>query len=445
MKRIAIILKDAFGVIGIAFILGTTFFAATNAAAQEDLYEIEQQTDTPFNMLYISEGWDAHLIQAPAGSPTTVVLRTRCAEFFEEGNEPDIVEVKKLDKKSSWLHLNRNSIMPHTTVVEIHTAQPIGKIHLYKGSRLTIEQYDFDSIDLDIDADTDAMLFIDTMHNLGSTSISLNDATLDLRRSHVQNIFIYAHGHSTVNKGKLLAKNQYLRLSDNTICNVTESDSATHLYVTRAHWLNKADKLTSLSLTMGFDLGYPIIVDGSRQGSPYNTNLAPGIVISLSTNSIPISKHWGWGFGLTGAFHIKYLDNVVRAADKKHLVLDASHGATPPRQEISYWTLGLPVSIFYTLPKDYRPWFRGFHASLTPMLNFKQTLNSQTLNEHNRWTYSRDKGLDLLNRFNLRASVGVDMGFFGIKTIEFFIDLLPSYKPTAEAPQMRMLGLMYHF
>ena len=447
MKRIAHTLKDASSIIGIAVIIGTTVFAASKASAQEDIYQIEQQIDETFSKLHleIDDGWDVRLIQAPKGSATTVVISTRCAEFFEEGTEPSIVTVRKPFKKLGEMLIEKNTSMPRSTIVEIHTSQPINHIKMYKNARLTIEQYDFDSVDLDIDADSGATLVVDTMHNLGETSISLHDATLDLRRFKGHNLFIRGHGNSTVNKGKLWASNQWIHLGEKAVSNVTATDSATHLYVDRKRWRDRTDNLTSLTLDFGFDTRFPIAgTDGVRQGSPYNTYIDLGINLRMRTNDIPLGGRWSWNIGLVGTYHMMLLDNVVKPSGTDKLVLDASHGATPPRQQLLYWDLGIPVSIKYTLPKEYHPWFYGFHATLTPMVNFKQTLGTQTLGSNHRWTRTEDKHLDLLNRFNLRASIGVDTHILGLRSVDFFIDLLPTYKPTADAPQVRMMGLIYH-
>ena len=444
MKRIVNIVKNVLGIAAIAAIFGITAFSAATASAQ-DIYEIEQTFDQPFNMFYIGQGWDARLIQAPAGSPTTVVLRTRCAEFFEDGNEPNIVEVKKLDKKNSWLHLNRNTIMPRTTVVEIHTAQPIDEIHLYRDARLTIEQYDFDSVDLDIDADTGALLVIDTMSCRNKVRISLHNATLDLRHGHISGLSIYAHGNSIVNKGKLWACDQRLYLSDSAVSNVTATDSASHLYVDRKRWLNKSDRFTQLSLSFGLDFSMPIAgTDGARYGSPYNTNLDFGAFWQFTTNAIPLGGRWSLTPGIQFGYHAYLLDNIVKA-EGNHLVLDDSYGANAPRQMFDYFVIGLPVSVNYSFNKSWHAFSQGFFFKLTPMLNSKQILYTQSLNEHNHWTRREDRGLDVLNRFNLRAAVGLHTGLLGIRNIEFFIDLLPSYKASAGAPQTRMMGLVYHF
>ena len=444
MKRTIHILKDATGFLGTAFILGLALFMTCRASAQ-DIYEIEQTFDQLFKSLEIDKGWDARLIQAPKGSPTTVVLRTRCAEFFEEGNEPNIIKAKNFGKMSGHLWLNENTSMPRSTVVEIHTAQPINNIHLYKGARLTIEQYDFDSVDLEISADTGALLVIDSMHNLGKTSINLYNATLDLRHGKVNSLSIWAHGNSVVKKGKLWSVNQRLYLSNDAVSNVTATDSANHLYVDRKRWLNNTDKFRSLNLNFGFNLSEPIMnTDGARHGSPYNTNFELGYFIHFQTNDIPIKGRWHWNLGYQFGGQMKLLDNVVQA-DGKRLVLDDSYGATPPRQYLTHEYMGLPVSIKYIFDKRYNIFFKSAYASLMPMINFNQTLTTNTLNEHNHWTRKEDKGLDMLNRFNVRASIGLNAVLGGLGGIEFFIDLLPTYKASAGAPQTRMMGLVYHF
>lgn len=445
MKRITSILKDTFGFIGAAAILGLTILMTTRASAQ-DIYEIEQTFDQPFNMLHINKGWDVRLFQAPTGSPTTVVLQTRCAEFFEEGNEPQIIEMKKFDKKDSWLYLNSNTSMPRSTVVEIHTAQPIDEIHLYNDARLTIVHYDFDSVRLDIDLDTGALLVIDTLHNLGKTHISLHDATLDLRHVNANAINIWAHGNSVVNKGKQWSINQgRLYLSDSAVSNITATDSANHLYVDHKRWLNKTDKFRSLSLTFGLDVSSALQgTDDARYGSPYNTLGEFGLYEQLSTNAIPLGGRWSWHPGLELAYHVRLLDNTVKA-EAGHLVLEDSHGALAPRQHLDYTSIGLPIALNYTFDKKWHNFSNGFYFKLTPMVNFNQELVTQTLNEHNHWVTRHDKDLDMLNRFNLRAAIGLNLGMLGFHSIEFFMDMLPTYKASAEAPQTRTFGLVYHF
>lgn len=445
MKRIANTFKGTAFLISLATIVGLTTIASTTASAQ-DIYQIEQQTDAYFKTLIIDEGWDVRLIQAPAGSLTTIVLSTSCPEYYEEGNEPSVFKTNNVGKMPGDLFILQNNSMPRSTVVEIHTAQPINWIHLDKNARLTIEQYDFDSVKLDINVDSGAVLTIDTIHNRRSTDITLYDATLDLRHAHLNNLKIQAYGSSVVNKGEIISNRQRINLSENTISNITASDSANHLYVERKRWLAKSDRLTSLNMTFGLDLGFPIVgTTDARHDSPYNTGIDLTCNILMRTNQMSLGGRWSWDWGMLLAYHVVTLDNVVKPSGTTSLVLDASYGATPPFQTLLYTTLGLPVSLRYSLPKEFRPWFDGFHATLTPMINFKQELSSQSLGSNNRWHTNSDKDLNLFNRFNVRAEIGLGMSAMGIHYVDFFIDLLPSYKPTADAPQVRMMGLVYHF
>ena len=282
--------------------------------------------------------------------------------------------------------------------------------------------------------------------NLHPSQTMLDLYSIYKTQGRLDNLNIEAHGNSVVNKGEIWSNRQRINLSENTISNVTTTDSANHLYVKRNQRLDKSDLFTSLSLTFGLDLGFPIAgTTNARRGSPYNTGIDLTFNMVIRTNQISLGGRWSWDVGMLLAYHAVTLDNVVKPSGSTSLVLDASYGATPPHQQLLYTTLGLPVSLRYSLPKKYRPWFRGFHASLTPMVNFKQELSSQSLGSNNRWHTESDKDLDLFNRFNVRAEVGMDVSIIGFHSVDFFIDLLPSYKPAANAPQMRMMGLIYHF
>jgi hypothetical protein len=130
------------------------------------------------------------------------------------------------------------------------------------------------------------------------------------------------------------------------------------------------------------------------------------------------------------------LDNIV-AAQNGQLVLDPSYGATPPRQSLYYWSIGLPIRV------KYNPWkYVLFYASLAPTYNFTPYLHSTTLDANNHY-HTRLEKVDILNHFNLRASIGVGLG--SLHRLEFFVDLLPTFKSSAGAPQTRMMGLTYTF
>ena len=444
MKRIINILGDIVKMSLLAAIIGITIFAANSANAQ-DLYQIEQSFDHNFTVknLYIGRGWDARLIQTPKGTPTQVVLTTPYADFFAEDAEPTLLEVKNWSKKDGYYYLKANQWMPHTTIVEIYTSQPIENIELYKGARLTIQHYDFDSINLDITADTGAVLVIDTLNNRYSTSITVSNATLDLRHFAGRLLNIYAYGESTVKEGEVRSSNQWLTMGEKTTSNITATDSTRHIYVKTKKSHDRERKLHMLNLTLGFDLSMPITwLDNSLHGSPYNTNYGLAIHDRLLSNDMAINRHFAWNFGLDFSLNFLQLDNVVKV-DGDRLVLDPSYGATPPRQDLYWCTLGLPVTLKYNFNKRV-PYFRNIYATITPTFNFKPRLITQTLDEDDHWSIDREK-VDILNRFNVRAAIGLDCNIGGLGKIEFFIDLLPTYKSSADAPQTRMFGLSYIF
>lgn len=446
MKRLAPKLKDTISSIGTTAMLVIAMLLACNASAQEDIYEIEQTVDQPFNQLYISKGWDARLIQAPKGSPTRVVLVTPYADFFEEGNEPNIVEVKRLSKKNSWLHLMPNQSMPNSTVVEIHTAQPIDVIHLYRDARLTIGRFDFDSVDLDIDIDTSATLVVDTMSNRWSTSFSIYDGTLDLHHFAGKYLHLWAYGNSSVTGGEIRATRFWQHQSTYASLDIDNIDSVRHHHVYRNKALNHANSwFRVLNLNFGMNVSAPIAgTDGARHGSPYNTNVDLGCVFQLGFNTMSLNSKWSWDLNLQAGYHNMQLDNIVKV-DGNRLLLDDCYGAIAPRQNLEYWTIGIPVRLRYALGSSFRPYFRYCYIGLMPMVNINQTLITQTLNENNRWNRRKVEDLNLINRFNLRASVGINTSIMGINNVEFFIDLLPTYKSSSGAPQTRMMGLVYHF
>lgn len=419
MKRIGTLVRDIFEITVLVALLGIGIFAEISANAQtvrqqpQDLYQIEQSFDHEFlvNNLVIQSGWDARLIQVPVGTPTRVVITTPCANYFEEGEEPNLLSVKKVSKRDCYYTLLQNQWMPRTTVVEIFTAQPIDNIRLEENARLTIAYFDFDSTRLDITADSGAVLIVDTLINRGRIDVMLTNATLDLRHVMGGKTDVGAYAHSTVTKGDIQGEYH-------------QSD------------YDRAPKMLGMTIGLGLNIALPIAFSGNQQGSPYNTNHAFEFHILGQISDFPISKHWSWNINIDASATWMQLDNVV-AAQNDQLVLDPSYGATPPRQSLYYWSIGLPVRL------KYNPWkYVLFYASLAPTYNFTPRLSSTTFDADNHRHTDHEK-VDILNHFNLRASIGIGLG--NLHRLEFFIDLLPTFKSFANAPQTRMMGLTYTF
>lgn len=419
MKRIGTLVRDIFEITVLVALLGIGIFAEISANAQtvrqqpQDLYQIEQSFDHEFlvNNLVIQSGWDARLIQVPVGTPTRVVITTPCANFFEEGEEPNLLSVEKQGKHDGYYTLLRNQWMPRTTVVEIFTAQPIDDIRLEENARLTIAYFDFDSTRLDITADSGAVLIVDTLINRGRIDVMLTNATLDLRHVMGGKTDVGAYAHSTVTKGDIQGEYH-------------QSD------------YDRAPKMHGMTIGLGLNIALPVAFSSNQQGSPYNTNHAFEFHILGQINDFPISNHWSWNLNIDASATWMQLDNVV-AAQNDQLVLDPSYGATPPRQSLYYWSIGLPVRL------KYNPWkYVVFYASLAPTYNFTPRLSSTTFDADNHRHTTHEK-VDILNHFNLRASIGVGLG--NLHRLEFFVDLLPTFKSSANAPQTRMMGLTYTF
>ena len=417
MKRTASIIRDIAEISFLLALIGFFFLAEANVNAQttqpQDLYQIEQTFEHDYRIghLLINRGWDAHLIQTPEGTPTRLVVTTACADFFEEGAEPELFKIQEFGKRRGSYTLEANQWMPRTTKVEIHTSQPLYNIRLEKDARLTIHYYDFDSTRLDITADSGAVLIVDTLINRGRIDVMLTNATLDLRHVMGGKTDVGAYAHSTVTKGDI--RGEY-----------KQSD------------YDRAPKMHGMYIGLGLNIALHMAFSSNQQGSPYNTNHAFEFHILGQISDFPISKHWSWNINIDASATWMQLDNVVAAQDDQ-LVLDPSFGATPPRQSLYYWSIGLPVRL------KYNPWKNVlFYASLSPTYNFTPRLRSSSLDADNHSHTNLEK-VDILNHFNVRASIGVGLG--SLHRLEFFIDLLPTFKSSANAPQIRMMGLTYTF
>jgi hypothetical protein len=423
MKRIASILGDIVKVSLLLAIVGIGIIAEVKAqpVQPQDLYQIEQTFDHDFKVrnVIVNPGWDVRLIQSPEGTPTRLVVTTPCAEFFEEGMEPTLMEAQKRKRSEyGWYELKANQWMPRTTVVELFTSQPLERIELKPGARLTIQRFDFDSIHLDIDVDSGAVLIVDTLSNPGSTIIDVDQGTVDLRHVRGRVLNIWNYGNSRITEGDI----------QTTIPHRNEPA--------------KEFKLHYISLNFGFDLNHPLLND-SRYGSPYNTNFGLTGHIRMTSNDMAINRLLAWNFGLDVSFSTLQLDNAVKV-DGSRLVLDPSYGATPPRQSLYWCSVGLPVTLKFGFGKWGNPYlgapFRGLYATLTPTLNFKPRLVTKSLDEDSHWSTDRER-VDILSRFNIRAAIGLNCNIGGLDKVEFYIDLLPSFRSSAEAPQTRMFGL----
>ena len=411
MKRIISTLGDIVKTALLLGIIGTTIFAASTVQAQ-DLYQIEQPVshDQTVSRLEINRGWDVRLTQTPAGSSTRVVVTTACADFFDEGAEPQVMTVHK-----GWYIVEENKGMPRKTIVDIYTAQPIRHIHVYPGARLTIRRWVTDSTRLDID-------------------------TVDLRYMRTRFLHIVAHKGSRVTEGNVQWHRQWITRGEMASTSIAQTDSARHVYVEQKKRYDREDKFNQLSLYLSLDLAKPLWLESNRHGSPYNTNHSLGLNINFVSNDMPLGGRFAWNVGLNFGLRMMQLDNAVRVDDRR-LVLDSSYGAQPPRQNLLFSTIGLPITLKFGLNRR-SSYF--LYASLTPTYSYSQRLLTSTLGEDNRRHRDRSK-VDVIRPFNVRAAIGLGSTLRNVGRLEFHIDLLPTFRSSAEAPQTRMMGLSYTF
>jgi hypothetical protein len=250
----------------------------------------------------------------------------------------------------------------------------------------------------------------------------LTNATLDLRHVMGGKTDVGAYAHSTVTKGDI--RGEY-----------KQSD------------YDRAPKMLGIHIGLGLNIALPMAFSSNQQGSPYNTNHAFEFHILGQISDFPICNHWSWNINIDASATWMQLDNVVAAQDDQ-LVLDPSYGATPPRQSLYWCSVGLPVTLKFGFGKWGNPYlgapFRGLYATLTPTLNFKPRLVTKSLDEDSHWSTDRER-VDILSRFNIRAAIGLNCNIGGLDKVEFYIDLLPSFRSSAEAPQTRMFGLGFVF
>ena len=295
-------------------------------------------------------------------------------------------------------------------------------IDVCSGARLTIDRWVSDSVHFDFNIDSGAVVVIDSMVNPGTTIFMVYDATLDLRHFRGERLKIWNYRNSRVTEGDI-------------------QTTIPHRNEPAKEW-----KLHYFNLNFGIDLAQPMLND-SRYNSPYNTYYGLTGHIRMTSNDMAINRLMSWNFGLDVSFSVLQLDNAVKV-DGSRLVLDPSYGATPPRQSLYWWSVGLPFTLKFSFGKWGNPYIgaplRGLYATLTPTLNFKPRLETRTLDEDSHWNTDHER-VDILSRFNLRASVGLNCSIGGLDKVEFFIDLLPSFRSSADAPQTRMYGLSFIF
>ena len=417
-------------------ILTLTLCLTALVATAQNRYEVEQHLEGDIEQMELGSGWDIRLIHDTLNS---VVIVTPCEYYFAEGNEPEICTLK-----DGWFTLKDNRFMPQGTCVEIHFSHPLTYLLLERGARAS--------------ADSLAMAYSKNWHEL----LLDPHSRLDVRILHSEHL-LHADIDSaaTLHVGTLEANN--LKIQNKKHSTVTIDDNkALHIdcvrhpesYGNLSELAEKNEKVEVKTanrwireqlhmLTGGFAFGVTNYFD-HHSNSPFNSNFGAHVSLTLMCNEIYFTDRLWFNFGWTMGMEGRFLTNDVETADH-HLQL-----ATTPTNNRQYQILwnnffGIPIQMGYSV-KHYiaRHFISNVHIGLTPMLQFGQGFKTTWLNSHDHFKSDSEKVRDL-STFQLRLTVGIKLPVLMSMRMDFFVDLLPTYRPSAEAGNIHSFGLRFTF
>lgn len=397
------------------------FIIQFSASAQDDLYVIEQAFPVAIRQLTVVEGWTLRLVHTPGEDSTRVAVVTPCPYYFAEGKEPAVVALE-----GNKLHILTNRTMPPGTTVEVRYPEPLdavmatGHVHL------------------------------DTLHmQLRSQGPRAAAVMVAGRNSRLEIDYLEADGDlgvecrdegSRVEIGSLRCR-QFLvdeRHRERVKVQRLQADS---LAVVPHHWWH--DINYAHTLLIGGRIG-AVTHTGPR--SPYTSTLYVDVNFNIRLLKAPLSPRWrlfadaGWGFD----FQLMAYDVT---ANGNSLVFNPSPTVDHRLTTLEHAYLALPLTV------QFRPrnrWARAFSnhldITLTPRLNIIDQISNASGNNLS------NSNINLLSRFQMRLALantclasnsgGLLSG--GI-TWELFVDLLPTYRPSAGADGMHQIGFAIHF
>ncbi len=389
--------------------------------AQKDTYRIEQAFPVAIRQLSLMDGWTVKLIYTPGEDSTRVTVVTPCPYYFEDGNEPTVC---RLD--DDRLQIRANRTMPPGTLLELRYPEPLEALIAYNDVEL-------DTVHMLLRSEGPRAAIISSGKNV---TLKINhlctssDVGVDCR-----------YDHSRVEIGTvrcrqfIIDENQRERVKVEHL----EADS---LVVIPHHWWHDIN-WSNNRLFIGGKMGAAGLI-GYK--GPYTSvaNISMSLVGRFM--EAPLSPRWrltagfGWGFEWSMMAYDVILDN-------DRLIFNPTPTVDHPLTAIDQMFLTLPLSIQYrTKNKWARLFCNHFDITLTPMLN----LFGNVMGYRNGKSYSENA--DLFSRFQVRLSLantclasnsgGILSG--GI-TWEIFVDLLPTYRPSAGAEGIHQIGFVVHF
>lgn len=424
----------------ITLIFSALLLGAAVSQAQE--YRVQQQLPDTLNEITIVPGWEVVIIQE-LGQPNNITIVTPCEMFYTEGNEPEVCSINK-----HALEILSNTSMPKNTILEIHIGNPLKELYIRDSAHV----------------ETGNLFF--TNHpriSIGKYAVVKGGSwRCDTSRSHVSTR-IFQGMNSTLSidtlsvaKGKMdvekdatfnyrfLTANYNLRVRKHrTVSGTTlASDSANNVTVKRLSGFANYMYNTGLQITGAISYGIPVFRN-HRYGSAYNIGESYGII--LEGNLVPlaiVNNRLQWAHRLRLEWKWTRLLSDVECANGA-LVFSSALQNDVVHQNLYSLSIGIPLELIYTISKK-----SGFYTwiGLAPTYIFKSNLVTRVLEEDDCWHRSTDRA-DVYNPFQLRATFGIGNrnGYFGRFSIDFFVDLLPTYRSSIGAEGFHQMGVNIHF
>ncbi len=388
--------------------------------SQEDVYRIEQSFPVAIRQLTLVEGWTLHLVYTPGEDSTHVAVVTPCAYYFAEGKEPTIV---KLD--GDKLHIMANRTMPPGTLVEVRYPKPIESV-------IATGYVQLDTLHMLLRSEgpraaavmsegRNSKLKINCLISDGDIGVECRDegSKVEIGTVRCRQLFVDERQQQRVKTERM------------------ESDN---LVVVPHHWwddINWNNNIIILDLKMG---AASLM---SRESTPYSSTMIMSYDIKGRLLEIPLPHRWRFKAEFGSGFEYKMLSYDV-LLDGNRLVFNPNHAVDHPLTFIGQCYLSLPLKLEYR-PKKLRMLSNYLSFRLTPMLN----LGGDVSGYRDGSFFS--KNTNLFSRFQLRlgvsntflASVRGDVVSDGISW-ELFVDLLPTYRPSAGARGLHQIGFVFH-
>ena len=396
---------------------------AATLSAQDDLYVIEQAFPVAISQLNIVEGWTVKTIYTPGEDSTRIAIVTPCPYYFAEGKEPAIF---RLD--GDKLHILTNRTMPQGTLIEVRYPKPLDAViatgfvqldtlHMLlrsKGPRAAAI----------MSAGRNSTLKINCLVSDGDIGVECREegSKVEIGIVRCRQLLVDERQQQRVKTARM------------------EADS---LVVVPHHWWNDINWYLNT-----------IIIDGkigvaglmSSESTPYSTSMMASFNILGRWLEIPMPNRWRFEAQFGIGFNFQKLSYDVLFDDDR-LVFNPNNTVDHPITFIGQTYLALPLKLQYR-PKNrkVRVFSNHLDLHLTPMLSL-----ADQIDRFSSGTYYSKKA-NLHSRFQLRlglsntclASVRGDVVSGGI-TWEVFVDLLPTYRPSAGAKGLHQIGFALHF